>query len=180
MKQNIFGVFLFGFIVGTAIFVSELFVKLPSPSKVEEKPFVFESKNRCSKVVYQPPVSSLAKIKITQAVLNPQNGKLSTSLVVQRENQLSENLGLTFYFYVKNGDLVRYLGSHSVTVKKELGTENNEFHEVLSSFSGLKNLDSKSNLYLIAGQDSNIFRPSETIPRFDVNNATPVLLLKGL
>jgi hypothetical protein len=181
MNQNIFGVILFSFIVGTAIFVSEFFVKLPSPPSVDnEQPIIYQSKNRCGKTVYQSPiVSSLAKIKIKQSVLNLNTNQLNTSLEIERERPSVENIGVSYYFFVKDGKSTRFLSSETVTVKPDFNTHNKANELIISSYSWLDELNSKDNLYVIVEPSANGFRPSSSIPRFDDSMATPVLLMKG-
>ena len=179
MKQNIFGVILFSIIVGTAIYVSQPFKTLSSPSAVTEKPVIVESRSRCGKTVYRPPVvSSLAKIKITQAFLNQNTNQLNTELEIQRKTNSVEYVGVSYYFFVKDGKATRFLANETIAVKPDFNGKNKVNQEIISSYSWLDGLDSKDNLYVIIEPNDDGFRPNSSIPRFEENNATPILLLK--
>lgn len=178
MKQNVFGVVLFSIIIGTAIIVSEFFVTLPTPPAVYEKP-IYEGKTSCRKVVYNSPSTQVAKVQVNQAILNSKTKQLNTSLTVERSDFSTETVGLTYHFFVKDGKTTRFLASETVGIKPDFNTGNKVNHEVLSSYSWLDNLDSQSNLYLLA-ESGNPFSPElKSIPRFDEFNATPILLMKG-
>lgn len=175
MKQNIFGIVLFSVIVGTAVFVSESFVTLPTPPAVEEKPIVFESRNRCGKTSYQ---KGTAKVKLSQAVLNPKTGQLFTSLALEKENTSADYIGLTYHFYVKEGVKNQYLASETVAIRPVFDINNRANHEITSSYSWLDSLATKNNIYVIAVSGGNGFGKHNSIPRFDETLATPVLLMK--
>lgn len=174
MKQNIFGVILFSIIVGTAVIVSEFFVVLPIPPAIEEKPLVFESKSRGGKTHR----NDFGKIKLTQAVLNPKTNQLFTSLMIERPNSSADYMGLTYHFYTKEGAETRYLASETVAIRPDFNSKEQANHEITPSYAWLDSLVSKNNIYVMAIPESNCFSKSQSIPRFDELNATPVLLMK--
>lgn len=178
MKQNIFGVILFSIIVGTAVYVSQSTVTLPKLPAVEERP-VYESRTSCRKVVVKAPATNLAKIKVTQAVLNPRTNQLITSLWLEKQNPSINHLGVTYHFFVKDGSSTRYLASETVAIQPSFNSDNIATHEIMSSYNWLDNFDVKDNLYLIASTDNDGFSKSKSIPGFDELNAVPVLLMKG-
>lgn len=178
MKQNFFGIVLFSMIVGTAIFISESFVILPTPPAVEEKPLVFESKNRCGKSVYQSNANGFAKVRLNQAVLNPKTGQLFTGLTLEKQNVSTEHIGLTYHFYTKDGLTNQYLASETVAIRPVFDINNRATHEITSSYSWLDKMASKNNIYVIAVSGSNVFGKHNPIPRFDESLAVPVLLMK--
>jgi len=175
MKQNVFGVILFSIIVGTAVIVGEFFVVLPTPPAIEEKPLVFESKSRCGKTSR----NGFGKIKLTQAVLNPQTNQLFTSLLVERPHSSADYMGLTYHFYTKVGAETRYLASETVAIRPDFNSNEKVAHEITSSYEWLDSLATKNNIYVMATPGGNGFAKSQSIPRFDELNATPVLLMKG-
>ena len=178
MKQNIFGVILFSIIVGTAVYVSQSTVILPKLPAVEERP-IYESRTSCRKVVVQAPANNLAKIKVTQAVLNPRTNQLNTSILLEKINSSNGHIGVTYHFFTKEGTATRYLASETVGIQPSFNSENRATHEIMSSYDWLDNFDAKNNLYLIPSTDNDGFSKSKSIPRFDELNAVPVLLMKG-
>lgn len=182
MNQNVFGIILFSLIVGTAIFASEYFVTLPTPLPVYEKPFtVTNSGNSCGKRVYQAAKYGKTDLKIKQAVFNLRTKQLDTSLEIQRFDSETQNTGVTFHFYVKDGITTRYLASDTVHLKPNFDQNNKAIQEITSSYFWLDNLKSHKNLYVIAEPSQNSFKTdAESIPRFNESGASSVLLIRGI
>ncbi len=179
MNQNVFGVILFSFIVGTAIFVSEFFVTLPTPPPVYERP-VYESRTSCRKnMVTQTVPAEIASIKVRQAVLNAETGKLYTDFLVKRESPQTQTVGVALHFFVKDGRGTRYLATETVALSPEFNYDEKANNSVVSSYQWLDDLQRRDNLYVVA-ESSIPFQKSKNLePKFDEANAVPVLLMKG-
>jgi hypothetical protein len=183
MNQNVFGVILFSFIVGTAIFASEFFVTLPTLPAVYERPATTAknhySCSRQSRVVYRDAPAELASVKVTQAYLNQRTNQLNTDFLIKRENPNTQSVGISLHLFVKNGRTTQYLATETINVKPDFDADGKANHDVLSSFQWLDDLENRDNLYVIAESSVN-FRQSKTPePKFDSTNATPVLLMKA-
>lgn len=179
MNQNVFGVILFSFIVGIAIFISEFFIALPTPPAVYERP-VYESRTSCRKKVDTQAIpAEISSIKVWQAVLNAETGKLYTDFSVKKGNFRDESIGVALHFFVKDGRGTRYLATETVALSPEFNYDGKADHSVLSSYQWLDDLQRRDNLYVVA-ESSIPFQKSKNLePKFDEANAVPVLLMKG-
>jgi hypothetical protein len=180
MNQNVFGMILFTFIVGTAIFVSEFFVKLPTPPAVFERPATV-NKYSCShqrRTVYvseTTPVGN-ASIKVTQAVLNQQTNQLTTDFSIKRETPNTSAVGIALHFFVKNGVTTKYWATETITVTPDFDENGKAIDDVSKSFKWIGDLNLGDNLYVMAEPSLNFNRSRSIKPTFDATNATPVLL----
>ncbi len=179
MNQNIFGVILFSVIVGTAILISEMFVTLPTPAAVYERP-TYESRTTCHRrVVNQTTPVGVASIKVVQAVLNQQTNQLDTDFLIKKENPQTEAVGIALHFFVKDGGTTRYLATETITGVPEYNHDGTAKYSVISSFKWLNDLKSRDNLYVLAESSIPFQRSKLLTPNFDEANASPVLLAKG-
>ena len=183
MNQNVFGMILFSFIVVTAVFVSEFFVKLPTPPAVFERQVTVSHKYSCGKRIVQanpaaPIPTSLANVKVVQAVLNQQTNQLATDFSIKKIDPQTEPVGIALHFFGKNGRVTQYLATESITVKPDFDHKGRATHDIISSFKWLDDLPQRDNLYVIAEPTLN-FRNSKSLePAFDGTKAIPVLLMK--
>src|SRR5687768_1254323 len=121
MNQNVFGVMLFSLIVGSAIFISEYFVPLPSPMPVYEKPVTVKnteySCKKQSRTVTSQPVVSTVQVKIIQAELNQRTNQLTTDFLIKRDHPQTETSSVALHFFVKDGRSTQYLATEMVRLK---------------------------------------------------------------
>lgn len=186
MNQNVFGVILFSFIVGTAIFISEYFVTLPTPPAVFERQVTVNNKYSCShqkRTSYGNPVTpttpdGMANVKVTQAVLNQLTNQLNTDFQIKRESPQTEAVGIALHFFVKNGRTTEYLATESITIKPNFDEKGKAAHDVISPFQWLDDLNQRDNLYVIAEPTPNFRNSKSPEPIFDGTKAIPVLLMK--
>ena len=174
MKQNVLGFILFVFIVGTAILISGILTSATTYPKIAEVP-VIENHSHCPTVQKR----QNNQIKITQAFLNQQNNQLYTRVQVADQSDSDNRFQLTFHFFVKNGTETRYMTSESFAVQGNNPNGQDSVYEFVSSFDWLEKLSRKDNIYVVVSKSIIGFENSQSIPRFDEANATPVLLMQN-
>lgn len=183
MNQNVFGVILFSFIVGTAMFVSAFFAPVTEqPLVVVEKPTVSSKPTSCftkKKFVDETTPVGVANIKVVQAVLNQNTSQLDTDFFIERGNFRTNAIGIALHFFSKDGGKTRYLATQTVTVTPDFDYDNKANQAVTSSYQWLDDLKRRDNLYVIAELSSSFNNNRNPEPRFDETKATAVLLDKG-
>jgi hypothetical protein len=181
MNQNVFGVILFSLIVGTAIFVSEYFVPLPTLLPVYERPVSSDNKYTCSQrkrqVTYQTSQIAKPTVKVSQIFFNQRTNQLNTDFLIKAESPKTENVGIALHFFTKDGRKTKYLATETILVKPNFDESGLANYDFISSFKWLNDLNRHDNLYVIA-EPSVDFRSSKTLePNFDSSKATSVLIL---
>ena len=154
MKRHVFGLLIFGFIVSAALISYRLFY---IPDNLLLSCWTVKSVQQNSNNV----------IKIKQAVFDIDEEVLTFETIA------NGNLPIELHFFTKNENSTRYVGSFYSL--KSLKT-----NEVRSCFKCLENLESYENLYVMAENTSWAEHQNDPrYPKFDANEATPILLDYG-
>ncbi len=175
MKQNIFGLFIFGLIVGAAIFISGYTTVLPT-EKVYDPVGNPEKRTSCFTKTYVPKVNSNENVKLVQATLNRKTKKLTTNFEVNSHKNNGEYVNVRLNFFMKNGKATSIIASEKLVFKPEIDSNGKLTQYILSSFNWLDRIDEKDNLYIV--MDSNDNSNAMTIDdlNFDESKAIPVLI----
>lgn len=187
MNQNVFGVILFSLIVGTAIFVSEYFVTLPTPLPVYEKPITVKQDDYSCSKQSRKAITQLTAIKVDQAVLDQTTNNLHISFHIKRHISMtkdtlakipeSETSKISLHFFDKSGSKTKYLGTEEMTITPHFGYGDQSNFAKYASFKWLDDLQKHDNLYVIAESSVKFNKSASLEPDFDEAKATSVLLM---
>lgn len=182
MNKHIIGVIIFSFIVGTSAIVASFFVKIPPLPTVEPvagfNDFVYRSEKNCKgkKRKHRPKsYDQSASVKVTQAVFDAKLKRLDTQLMIERSDESTESVDVVLQFFVSDDFGVQHIAEEYVTLNPNFDMGDVAVTKNNSSFKWLNNLQSMSNLYVIARATNgkrDVYNPVE----FDSSTATAVLL----
>jgi len=175
MNKHIFGFILFSLIVGTSAFIYGFFY---SPLAAIQPVYVFENRpekrKSCRKETYSRVERATVNAKVVQAVFNSNTNELDMDLILEGNNNLTEQANVRLHFFAKDGAKTRYLKTEKVI----LTPSDKILHSITESYEWLDDLKSRPNLYVVPQTIGEGESYQRFTPRFDEINAMAITLVE--
>jgi len=184
MKKHIAGFILFSFVVGTAVFASEVWKIFTEYEKIAPKregnsyskikPVISETEATVGAIDKKSPT-------VRQAVFNLNTKQVNIELLFRDYVPAGEKINVKLSYFRNDSTGARFITSEIVSFFPESFYNRNKDATavVLSSYEWLDRLDSYENLYVIAEFDGKYPYSNRTAPKFDTGFAKEILLFSG-
>lgn len=180
MKKHLFGVALFGLIVGTTVFIWSMFnndsrEKAYAPADYS----TYAETKSCWKMKRNIRESKISIPVIRQALYNVKKEQIKVELISNDSTDSEKKFPMIFNFFKKDASGFHYIASEQMfSVSNSNGDgEEDKISQVNGSYDWLHDLDSYSNLYIAVDfAPRSQFRIRNFQPEFDAHNVIPVTL----